>query len=159
MQDAHVPPGLLPPIPCPDTGTVRNAGTLPSAWGDIFTAIRDAKLLIYIATWHFTHSARAQPPRENGAENPPEGPTIGELLKRKAEEGVRVNIILWDVVSSKLKRNPLAATKAVDLTHNGAAVEFFKGEWVRNERAFRSGVGFLFERARFCREIGTGCCR
>jgi phospholipase D1/2 len=136
-----VPPGLLPPIPCPDTGTVRNAGMPPSAWGDIFTAIRDAKLLIYIATWHFSHSARAQPPPGDGAENPPEGPTIGELLKRKAEEGVRMNIILWDVVSSKLKRNSLAATKAVDLTHNGAAVDYFRGEWVRNASAFRPTQG------------------
>lgn len=139
LQDAHVPPGLLPPIPCPDTHTVRNADTSPSAWGDIYTAVRNAKHLIYIATWQLTHTSRALPPAENAAEKPLEGPTIGELLKQKAEEGVRVNIILWDVVSSKLKRNPLAATKAVDLTHNGAAVDYFKGT-SRSDVQKRGGV-------------------
>lgn len=50
------------------------------------------------------------------------GITIGELLKRKAEEGVAVRIMLWDDETSL----PIIKNKGVMRTHDEDAMEFFR---------------------------------
>ncbi|KAL6615755.1 hypothetical protein ACP70R_038025 [Stipagrostis hirtigluma subsp. patula] len=110
-------------------------------WEDIFDAINNARYLIYIAGWsvytkitlvrdtnHLNPGGRAElDHRENTSHclclkkgkrrTPVDGlptgeVTLGQLLKRKASEGVRVLMLVWDDRTSVglLKRDGLMAT-------------------------------------------------
>jgi len=90
-QDAHVPEGKLPQILL-DDGKIYEQGR---CWEDICHAILEAHHLIYIIGWSIYHPVRLvrEPTRElpNGGEL-----SLGELLKYKSEEGVRVVVLVWD---------------------------------------------------------------
>lgn len=63
-------------------------------WENIFDAISNAQHLIYITSWSvFTKITLIRDPRRS---KPGGDVTLGELLKRKASEGVRVIMLLWD---------------------------------------------------------------
>ncbi|XP_076895097.1 phospholipase D alpha 1-like isoform X1 [Bidens hawaiensis] len=79
-------------------------------WEDIFDAISDAKHLIYIAGWSvYTKIVLIRDPRRP---KPGGDVTLGELLKRKADEGVNVLMLVWDDRTSveALKKDGLMAT-------------------------------------------------
>ncbi|RVW51890.1 Phospholipase D alpha 4 [Vitis vinifera] len=64
-------------------------------WEDVYKAIDDAKYLIYIAGWSF--NPKMVLVRDPQTDIPyGHGVKLGELLKRKAEEGVAVRIMVWD---------------------------------------------------------------
>ncbi|XP_057968020.1 phospholipase D alpha 1-like isoform X2 [Malania oleifera] len=104
-QDAHIPDNFIPktlyggkfyePYRC---------------WEDVFDAIYHAKHLIYIAGWsvytQITLVRDKQRPKPGG------DMTLGELLKKKAKEGVRVLMLVWDDRTSVklLKQDGLMAT-------------------------------------------------
>lgn len=89
-QDSHVPDNFVPKIPL-------SGGTLYKphrAWEDVFDAINNAKHLIYITGWSvYTEITLI---RDNRRPKPGGDITLGELLKKKANEGVRVLMLVWD---------------------------------------------------------------
>lgn len=90
-QDAHVTEGILPEIPL-DDGKLYKPGT---CWEDICHAISEAHHLIYIVGWSVFHKIKLI--REPTRPLPRGGDlTLGELLKYKSEEGVRVLLLIWD---------------------------------------------------------------
>ncbi|KAL8214590.1 hypothetical protein R6Q57_004039 [Mikania cordata] len=79
-------------------------------WEDVFDAISNAKHLIYITGWSvYTNIVLIRDPRRP---KPGGNVTLGELLKRKADEGVNVSMLVWDDRTSVevLKKDGLMAT-------------------------------------------------
>lgn len=91
-QDAHVPDGFLPNLKL-DNGMKYVHG---KCWREIFNAICQARFLIYIAGWSVWHNVRLV--RDD---NSVSGCTLGELLKSKSREGVRVLLLVWDDPTSR----------------------------------------------------------
>lgn len=102
-QDAHVMDGSLPEITLEDGVKFHHR----QAWEEICQAILDAHHLIYIAGWSINTKVRLL--RDTTREIPDAGDyTLGELLKRKSAEGVRVLMLVWDDKTSH--RNPFIQT-------------------------------------------------
>uniref|UniRef100_A0A7N0U1K2 Phospholipase D n=1 Tax=Kalanchoe fedtschenkoi TaxID=63787 RepID=A0A7N0U1K2_KALFE len=91
-QDAHVPEGSLPNVYL-DQGALYEHG---QCWHDVFNAIRQARRLIYITGWSVYHLVSLV--RDAGN---PESYILGNLLKAKSQEGVRVLLLVWDDPTSK----------------------------------------------------------
>ncbi|XP_044502403.1 phospholipase D beta 2-like [Mangifera indica] len=91
-QDAHVPDGCLPQIKL-NRGIYREHG---KCWSDISTAISEAHRLIYITGWSVWHKVKLV--RDAG---PAFDSTLGELLRSKSQEGVRVLLLVWDDPTSR----------------------------------------------------------
>ncbi|KAG0612224.1 hypothetical protein M758_6G011300 [Ceratodon purpureus] len=110
-QDAHMEDGFLPTIY--QAGGQRRQPT--HCWEDVFKAIDGARHLIYITGWSvYCEILLVRDPRRPVEDS--EGLTLGELLKKKAAEGVRVNLLVWDDKTSLefLKRDGLMATHDED---------------------------------------------
>ncbi|CAD6335045.1 unnamed protein product [Miscanthus lutarioriparius] len=90
-QDAHVAGGNLPAIEI-DGGRVYEHGR---CWEDICHAIAEAHHLVYVVGWSIYHPVRLvrETTRPLAGGTPP---TLGELLKGKVHEGVRVVMLIWD---------------------------------------------------------------
>ncbi|KAL5706380.1 phospholipase D [Ranunculus cassubicifolius] len=118
-QDAHVPEGMLPEIEL-DNGKKFHHG---QCWEDICHAILEAHHLIYITGWSIFDKVRLirEPtrPLPRG-----ENLTLGELLKYKSEEGVRVLLLVWDDKTSHDK--VFFKTAGVMGTHDEETRKFFK---------------------------------
>lgn len=116
-QDSHVPDNFVPKIPL-------SGGKLYEphrCWEDIFDAITNAKHFIYITGWSvYTEISLI---RDSRRPKPGGDIMIGELLKKKASEGVRVLMLIWDDRTSVglLKKDGLMAT------HDEATEEYFQG--------------------------------
>ncbi|KAE8694616.1 Phospholipase D gamma 3 [Hibiscus syriacus] len=91
-QDAHVHDGFLPNLKV-DGNVQYEHG---SCWKDICNAIGQARRLIYIAGWSVFHNIRLV--RENSKAS---NTTLGDLLKLKSQEGVRVLLLVWDDPTSR----------------------------------------------------------
>lgn len=90
-QDAHVPDNLLPKIPL-DEGKFFEQ---QKCWEDICHAILEAHHLIYIVGWSIYHPVKLV--REPTKPLPAGGElSLGDLLKYKSQEGVRVLMLIWD---------------------------------------------------------------
>eukprot|EP01006_Ploeotia_vitrea_P023229 TRINITY_DN55673_c0_g1_i1.p1 TRINITY_DN55673_c0_g1~~TRINITY_DN55673_c0_g1_i1.p1 ORF type:complete len:877 (+),score=117.73 TRINITY_DN55673_c0_g1_i1:151-2631(+) len=75
------------------------------AFEEIYTAIAEAKKFIYITGWSvWCHMSlvRNEPVFIEGFDEENGRLTTGELLKKKAEEGVTVLVMIWDEVTSGL---------------------------------------------------------
>lgn len=91
------------------------------AWEDIFESIYNARHLIYITGWSVYTEIKLC--RDPNREVPGwDDLTLGELLKRKADQGVRVNVMVWDDRSSFWLRQVGVMT-----THDEETALFFKG--------------------------------
>ncbi|XP_071513505.1 uncharacterized protein [Panulirus ornatus] len=110
-QDSH-----CPSLPLPLTDYFGNAYQPRSTWRDIYTTIMEATQFIYIVGWSV--SARISLLRDEGDDNR----SLGEMLKQKAFEGVRVRLLLWDEVTS----NDLRKTGAMS-TEDEETASFFRG--------------------------------
>ncbi|RWW05562.1 hypothetical protein GW17_00031154 [Ensete ventricosum] len=91
-QDAHVPDGYLPDLML-GNGMYYEHG---KCWHDICDAIINARRLIYIIGWSVFHTVRLI--REAGNSS---SPILGDLLKSKSQEGVRVLLLVWDDPTSR----------------------------------------------------------
>jgi phospholipase D1/2 len=92
-QDAHVNDGDLPDIEL-EQGKIFQHN---QCWEDICHAILEAHHMIYIVGWSIYDKVKLV--REPSESRPlPEGGdlTLGELLKFKSQEGVRVCLLVWD---------------------------------------------------------------
>lgn len=91
-QDAHVPDGSLPNLKL-DYGREYVHG---KCWYEMFDAIRQARRLVYITGWSVWHKVRLVRDEKYRAAY-----TLGELLKAKSQEGVRVLLLIWDDPTSR----------------------------------------------------------
>ncbi|ESQ36821.1 hypothetical protein EUTSA_v10006647mg [Eutrema salsugineum] len=115
-QDAHVPEEMLPGIRL-DNGMSYEHG---KCWHDMFDAIRQARRLIYITGWSVWHKVRLVRDKFGPASEC----TLGELLRSKSQEGVRVLLLVWDDPTS---RSILGyKTDGVMATHDEETRRFFK---------------------------------
>ncbi|KAK7840796.1 phospholipase d delta [Quercus suber] len=116
-QDAHVPDRLLPEIELDDGKVYKHE----KCWEDICHAISEARHLIYIVGWSVFHKVRLV--REPTRPLPRGGDLkLGELLKFKSEEGVRVLMLVWD---DKTSRDKLFQSGMMQ-THDEETRRFFK---------------------------------
>ncbi|KAK9907703.1 hypothetical protein WJX75_008493 [Coccomyxa subellipsoidea] len=101
-----------PPIQLSEGGSFQPRG----AWTDLYEAICNAQHLIYIAGWSVYDKIKLiRDPCKPMVES--EIPSLGELLKKKAEEGVRVLMLVWDdqtSLNSPLLRQGMMATHDED---------------------------------------------
>ncbi|XP_075489345.1 phospholipase D alpha 1-like [Primulina tabacum] len=112
-QDAHVPDQFIPKIPLSGGKYYKPH----RCWEDVFDAISNAKHLIYITGWSvYTEISLIRDSRrqKEGGDT-----TLGELLKRKASEGLQVIMLVWDDRTSVglLKRDGLMATHDEETEH------------------------------------------
>ncbi|KAK6236204.1 hypothetical protein SCA6_011541 [Theobroma cacao] len=113
-QDAHVPDKFI-------SGIIPLAGRKyyepHRCWEDIFTAISNAKHFIYIAGWSVY--AKITMIRDLKRPKPDGDLTLGELLIKKANEGVSVLMLVWDDRTSVefLKEDGVMATHDEDTRH------------------------------------------
>jgi phospholipase D1/2 len=101
----------------------------PRLWRDIYDAICDAKHFIYITGWSVdtTQSLLRGEELEEALNKGSYSPYIGELLKQKADEGVTVNMLVWDDATS----NPnLLRPVGFMGTHDEQSKAFFEGSRV-----------------------------
>lgn len=90
-QDAHVRDGELPEIRLEDGAAFEHE----KCWEDICHAILEAHHLIYLVGWSIYHEVELV--REPTRPLPNAGRlTLGDLLKYKSQEGVRVCMLVWD---------------------------------------------------------------
>ncbi|KAF6156654.1 hypothetical protein GIB67_017790 [Kingdonia uniflora] len=115
-QDAHIPDNFTPKIPL-SGGKFYEPNR---CWENVFDAINNAKHLIYITGWSVY--AQITLIRDSRRQKPGGDSTLGELLKKKASEGVRVLMLVWDDRTSVglLKRDGLMAT------HDEETNEYFR---------------------------------
>nr|CAB3500354.1 unnamed protein product [Digitaria exilis] len=99
-QDAHVPDGCLPDIWLGNGMRYQHG----QCWRDIYDAICQARKLIYIVGWSVFHTIHL-------VRDGTEAPSLGDLLKMKSQEGVRVLLLVWDDPTS---RSILGYKTAVD---------------------------------------------
>jgi len=120
-QDAHVPEGMLPGIKL-GNGMCYEHG---KCWHDMFHAICQARRLIYITGWSVWHNVRLVRDKED----PSSECRLGELLRSKSQEGVRVLLLVWDDPTSQ---NILGyMTDGVMGTHDEETRRFFKDSSVQ----------------------------
>ncbi|KAL2337392.1 hypothetical protein Fmac_011838 [Flemingia macrophylla] len=114
-QDSHVPDGCLPNVVL-DHGMYYAHG---KCWMDIFHAIEQAQRLVYITGWSVWHKVRLV--RDAGHAS---NYTLGDLLRSRSQEGVRVLLLVWDDPTS---RSILGyKTDGVMATHDEETRRFFK---------------------------------
>ncbi|XP_027901738.1 phospholipase D delta-like [Vigna unguiculata] len=123
-QDAHVPEAMLPEVEL-EEGVVFEHGR---CWEDICHAILEAHHLVYIVGWSIYHKVRlvrepTKPLPSGGSLN------LGELLKYKSQEGLRVLLLVWDDKTSHSKF--FINTAGVMQTHDEETRKFFKHSSVR----------------------------
>nr|XP_043635663.1 phospholipase D alpha 1-like [Erigeron canadensis] len=109
-QDAHVPDNFIPKIPLSGDKYYEPK----RCWEDIFDAITNAKHFIYITGWSvYTEITLIRDLRRQKAGG---DVTLGELLKKKASDGVRVLMLVWDDRTSidVLKKHGKMATHDED---------------------------------------------
>ncbi|XP_031265508.1 phospholipase D delta-like [Pistacia vera] len=118
-QDAHVPKSMLPEIELDNGNVYRQQG----CWEDICHAILEAHHLVYILGWSVFDKVKLvrEPtrPLPNGGDL-----NLGDLLKYKSEEGVRVLLLVWDDKTSHNKF--FIKTRGVMQTHDEETRKFFK---------------------------------
>ncbi|XP_065855479.1 phospholipase D delta [Euphorbia lathyris] len=141
-QDAHVVDGMLPKIELDD----GKAYVQQKCWEDICSAISEAHHMIYIVGWSVFYKIKLI--REPTKPLPRGGDlTLGELLKYKSEEGVRVLLLIWDDKTSHDKFG--IKTQGLMATHDEETKKFFKHSSVNcvlSARYASSKIGFLKQR-------------
>jgi phospholipase D1/2 len=119
-QDAHVAADFVPRVQL--AGGRRYEPR--QCWEDVFEAVTNAKRMVYIAGWSVnTDVVLVRDPRR------PSSGRLGDLLKRKAGEGVTVLVLVWDDRTSvglgPFKRDGLMAT------HDEDTASYFRNTGVR----------------------------
>uniref|UniRef100_A0A0D9XDU2 Phospholipase D n=1 Tax=Leersia perrieri TaxID=77586 RepID=A0A0D9XDU2_9ORYZ len=90
-------------------------------WEDMYAAIRDARRFVYVAGWSVNTAITLV--RGGGGD----GVTLGEMLKRKADEGVSVLVMTWQDMTSV----SFLGNAGLMNTHDEETRRFFEGTNVR----------------------------
>ncbi|KAI7738074.1 hypothetical protein M8C21_018063 [Ambrosia artemisiifolia] len=93
-------------------------------WRDICDAIRQARRLIYITGWSIFHKVQLVRYGPKARDS-----VLGDLLKSKSDEGVRVLLLVWDDPTSKSIFG--YKTEGVMQTHDEETRAFFKNSSVQ----------------------------
>ncbi|KAF5739316.1 Phospholipase D isoform 1 [Tripterygium wilfordii] len=118
-QDAHVPESMLKEIELDNGEVFRHE----KCWEDICHSILEAHHLVYIVGWSIYHKVKLV--REPTRPLPSGGNlSLGDLLKYKSQEGVRVLLLVWDDKTSHSKF--FINTTGVMQTHDEETRKFFK---------------------------------
>ena len=107
-----------------------------TAWKDLFKTIQAAEKFIYITGWSvFTgiDLVRSEDGKHGHSSN------VGELLKRKAEQGVKVILLVWN---EKLSTD---VTDGMMATYDNDTKQFFEGSKVQVHLVVRQKEGGLLE--------------
>ncbi|XP_057768087.1 phospholipase D alpha 1-like [Salvia miltiorrhiza] len=116
-QDAHIPDAFVPRIPL-SGGMFYEPHR---CWEDVFDAISNAKHFIYITGWsvytEITLVRDTRRPKSGG------DATLGKLLIKKADEGVRVLMLVWDDRTSV----GIFKTDGLMVTHDEETFNYFNG--------------------------------
>ncbi|KAK8496091.1 hypothetical protein V6N12_046660, partial [Hibiscus sabdariffa] len=115
-QDTDISDRFKPKIPLSGGMTYEPR----RCWDDIFEAIDKAKHFIYITGWSvYTQITLIRDPRK---QKPGSDETLGQLLLRKAKDGVKVLLLVWDDRTSikLLKEQGLMST------HDEETASFFR---------------------------------
>uniref|UniRef100_A0A803L8W6 Phospholipase D n=1 Tax=Chenopodium quinoa TaxID=63459 RepID=A0A803L8W6_CHEQI len=127
-QDAHYEDGMLPDIKLDyDKDFVHG-----KFWHDVFNAISNARHLVYLTGWSVVHNVRLVCDDPNLS-----SVTLGDLLKGKAQEGVRVLVLVWDDPTSRKFFH--RTTEGMLATEDEVTYKFFKGSSVHVVLCPRSG--------------------
>uniref|UniRef100_A0A2P2L0H9 phospholipase D n=1 Tax=Rhizophora mucronata TaxID=61149 RepID=A0A2P2L0H9_RHIMU len=141
-QDAHVHDTSFPNLKLERNVHYEHR----SCWLDIFNAISQARRLVYITGWSVDHNVTLVRSNSDGKDI-----TLGELLKTKSQEGVRVLLLVWDDPTSKSFLGH--KTKGVMDTSDEVTRHFFKHSSVQVILCPRSGgKGHSFIKKQ---EVGT----
>ncbi|KAK7255567.1 hypothetical protein RIF29_28980 [Crotalaria pallida] len=111
-HDAHHSSAFQPPFDL--------CGAPRKLWEDVYKAIEGAKYIVYIAGWSFNPNMVLVRDPQTEIQHA-RGINLGELLKKKAEEGVAVRVMLWDDETSL----PFIKNKGVMNTHDEDAFTYF----------------------------------
>eukprot|EP00668_Euglena_longa_P033151 GGOE01042678.1.p1 GENE.GGOE01042678.1~~GGOE01042678.1.p1 ORF type:complete len:644 (-),score=227.81 GGOE01042678.1:277-2208(-) len=137
-QDAHVPEDTFIPDVSVEGGTYHKHNC---AWQEVYRRVEEAQHFIYIAgwsVWSALHLVREGPQAAGSL-------TLGELLKKKADEGVTVLVLVWNELMSMDSKalNKLLATTQTGLlnTHDEETSNFFEHSRVLCKLALRHGWG------------------
>ncbi|CAL9106621.1 unnamed protein product [Musa textilis] len=118
-QDAHVRYDELPEVTLEKGAIFKHE----KCWEDICHAILEAHHLIYLVGWSIYHKVKLV--REPSRPLPDASKlTLGELLKYKSQEGVRVCMLVWDDKTSHDRL--FIKTGGVMQTHDEETKKFFK---------------------------------
>ncbi|KAI5060239.1 hypothetical protein GOP47_0024659 [Adiantum capillus-veneris] len=128
-QDSHVRNEFRPQISLDQ----RRSYEPHRCWEDIYTALSGAKHLIYIAGWSVFSNITLVRDMERPIPRA-QGVTLGEFLKGKAQEGVRVLLLLWDDRTSI----PRVEITGVMHTHDEDTAAYFRGSKVHCVRCPRN---------------------
>lgn len=112
FQDADVPPGLLPPVP--DMEHYEHG----RCWVELAKAIMSATEFIYITGWAVWPQLVMVRTDDGGEEW--KDLTLGQMLVQKAEEGVKVLVMVWDELASNFFSAGMMGT------HDEEVVAYFK---------------------------------
>ena len=133
-SDAHQGEDAPPAIINEDGEKI--AYTPGNCWEDVFEAINEAERFIYITGWSVdTTKTLLRTTRKNPEE---EEETIGELLTRKAEEGCRVLIHIWDEKMS-VAAGGTVQHSGLMCTHDEDTKIFFADSPVEVQLSYRFG--------------------
>jgi len=124
---AFCPDALLPEIE-----TAYGPYTASSFFPELCTRIEAAEKFIYINGWSVWTELRLL--REKGAN---EEESLGDLLKRKAANGVRVLVLIWDEALSFKSKVLHALHDGMMRTHDEEAISFFEGSKVNVQKVIR----------------------
>ncbi|KAL1206072.1 Phospholipase D delta [Cardamine amara subsp. amara] len=117
-QDAHVPEDM-PEIELDDGVVYQHE----RCWEDICHTILEAHHMVYIIGWSIFHKVKLV--RDPSRTLPNGGNlSLGDLLKYKSQEGVRVLLLVWDDKTSHSKF--FINTTGVMQTHDEETRKFFK---------------------------------
>eukprot|EP00891_Asterochloris_glomerata_P005063 jgi/Astpho2/5063/fgenesh1_pm.00071_%23_10_t len=134
-NDAHVV-SLLPSFAAPG----QEAGTHfepADCWSDLYDAFEQAEMLIYIIGWAVYDKLKLRRRRGEKWTQSSEL-TLGELLKKRASEGVRVCIMIWDDRSS-INLPVLTGGSGLMITHDEETRRYFAGSKVHVKVCKRAG--------------------
>ncbi|KAI7996034.1 Phospholipase D alpha 1 [Camellia lanceoleosa] len=112
-QDAHVPDLITPEFNLSE----GNIYEPHKCWEDIFDVVTNARHLIYITGWSkYTKITLIRDPKRP---RPQGNITLGDLLKKKADEGVRVLMLVWDdrTSATALRADGLVATNNQEIVY------------------------------------------
>ncbi|XP_047329162.1 phospholipase D beta 1-like [Impatiens glandulifera] len=116
-QDAHVHEPSLPKLKL-DYGIDYVHG---HCWNDIYDSISQARRLIYITGWSFFHEVKLVRDDDGNAKR---DLNLGDLLKKKSQEGVRVLLLVWDDPTSHSLLG--IRTEGMMKTNDEVTRQFFK---------------------------------
>ncbi|CAL4991323.1 unnamed protein product [Urochloa decumbens] len=121
LPDAHVPDAFKPAIQLAGGRSYEQR----RCWEDVYDAIAGAKHVVYVTGWSVVPEIALA--RDGGRRHPGGGETLGELLKRKAKEGVRVLMLVWDDPTSVLNLGIIQGQMA---TNDARTLIYFRGSEV-----------------------------